>query len=49
MYSHMWSNIAAVKGIKKAANFINELSKKMTPDEIGKAEELAKKWMSKNS
>ena len=49
MYSHMWNNIAACKGIKKAEKFRNELSKKMTPDEIAKAEALAKKWMSKNS
>jgi TPR repeat protein len=49
MYSHMWNNIAAEKGITKAAKFRNELSKKMTPDEVGKAQELAKLWMSKFS
>lgn len=45
MYSHMWNNIAARKGIKKAAKFRNELEKKMTPAQIGEAQELAKVWM----
>jgi len=42
--SHMWSNLAGTNGDKNAVTNRNTVEKKMTPEEIEKAQEMARNW-----
>ena len=48
VYSHMWYNIAASNDFKGASKWRDELSNKMTSEEIAKAQELARECVKKN-
>ncbi|MBF0244430.1 MAG: SEL1-like repeat protein [Planctomycetes bacterium] len=41
--AHMWYNLSASNGNKDAAGFRDELAKEMTPADISKAQDLARK------
>lgn len=43
--AHMWYNLSAAYGEKRAAESRNAVAKQMTTDQIAQAEERAKKWM----
>jgi hypothetical protein len=42
--AHMWYNISASKGYSKARSALSELTEKMTPESIGKAQDMARNW-----
>jgi TPR repeat protein len=42
--AHMWSNIAAAKGVKGASKNRNKMEKKMTQVQIATAQRLAREW-----
>ena len=45
--AHMWLNLAASQEYKPAYGFREELSKKMTPTQLGEAQRLARQWKPK--
>ncbi|MBW1719856.1 MAG: sel1 repeat family protein [Deltaproteobacteria bacterium] len=44
VFAHMWYNISASKGYGKARSFLSELTQKMTPVSIAKAQDMARDW-----
>ena len=44
--AHMWYNLAAANGHKKAGGWRDELAKKMSPAAIEKAQAMARECMS---
>jgi TPR repeat protein len=42
--AHLWYNLAAARGLKEAEKARDEIAKKMTPQQISKAQELARNW-----
>ena len=46
--AHMWSNIAAANGGKAAAKNREEIAKTMTPEDISKAQAMARVCMNSN-
>jgi len=45
--AHMWINLAASKGHGEAIEMLNMVEKKMTPQQIEKAKEMARNWKPK--
>ena len=45
--AHMWANLAAAQGDKKAEKLRKQLAKLMTPAQIAKAQRLAREWKPK--
>ena len=45
--AHMWMNMAAAKGVKKAGKGRDFLEILMTPDQLSEAQRLAREWKSK--
>lgn len=45
--AHMWFNLAAASGHESAKSMRNEIARKMTPNQIADAQNLASKWESK--
>ena len=43
--AHMWLNIAASKGHKKARNHLEKLTDKMSCEQLAEAQMLARKWV----
>lgn len=43
----MWSSIAATHGDKDASEFRDQVARKMTPEEIARAKEMARAWKPK--
>ena len=43
--AHMWFNIAAANGAEDAGSNREAVAKKMTPEQIGKAQQMAAGWM----
>ena len=48
VYAHMWSNIAAANGSERARGNKDILVKEMTPQDISKAQDLARECVKKN-
>ena len=48
VYAHMWFNIAAANGDEKARDNMDILVKEMTPQDISKAQDLARECVKKN-
>jgi hypothetical protein len=48
VYAHMWWNIAAASGSEKARGYKGDLVKQMTPQDISKAQDLARECVKKN-
>ena len=48
VYAHMWANIAASDGSENARTLRGNLVKKMTPQDISKAQDLARECVKKN-
>ena len=48
VYAHMWWNIAASSGEKKASKNRDMVAKQMTPSQIEKAQDLARECVAKN-
>ena len=48
VYAHMWFNIAASNGYKDARDNKDNLVKQMTPQDISKAQDLARECVKKN-
>lgn len=48
VYAHMWWNIAAVDGNVNAINQKDMLNKYLTPQDISKAQDLARECVKKN-
>ena len=48
VYAHMWFNIAASNGYKDARDNKDDLVKRMTPQDISKAQDLARECVKKN-
>ena len=46
--AHMWFNIGAANGNKKARKYRDDLDGRMTSADISKAEKLAREWMAKH-
>ncbi len=46
--AHMWFNLAAAQGDKEAATKRDIVAKPMIPDQIAKAERLAREWLEKH-
>lgn len=46
--AHMWFNIAASRGHKKAKANLDRLTIKMSPDQIAEAQKLAREWVTMN-
>ncbi|MGU9962712.1 MAG: tetratricopeptide repeat protein [Candidatus Halichondribacter symbioticus] len=46
--AHMWYNLAASNGSELAPGNRNGVAKKMTPEQIGKAQDLARKCLANN-
>ena len=46
--AHMWYNLAATKGFETYANNRDRIAKYMTPQDISKAQAMAKECMSNN-
>ena len=42
--AHMWYNLAAAAGVSLAAEYRDLIEKRMTPDQITRAQELARNW-----
>ncbi|MBW1703235.1 MAG: sel1 repeat family protein, partial [Deltaproteobacteria bacterium] len=47
VFAHMWYNISASKGYSKARSALSELTQKMTPASIAKAQDMARDWKPK--
>jgi len=47
VYAHMWFNIAASSGYKKASEGRDIIAKEMTPAQIEKAQDLARECVRK--
>jgi len=45
--AHMWANLAAAQGDKKAEKLRKQLAKLMTPAQIAEAQRLAREWKPK--
>ena len=45
--AHMWFNLAGTNGDKNAVTNRNTVEKKMTPEEIEKAQEMVRNWKPK--
>ncbi len=45
--AHMWYNLAAARGMKIAGKVRDLLAEQMTPEQIAKAQKLARKWKPK--
>ena len=45
--AYMWASLAAAQGDEDAAQGLEKLEKKMTPDRIAEAQRLARKWKPK--
>ena len=45
--AHMWWNIAGSNGLEFAIEKINLLQEKMSPQQIEKAQEMARNWQPK--
>ena len=48
VYAHMWWNIAAASGSENAKGNKDILVKQMTPQDISKAQDLAREYVKKN-
>ena len=48
VYAHMWLNIAAASGSEQARSNKDILVKQMTPQDISKAQDLARECVKKN-
>lgn len=48
-YAHLWFNIAASQGHKKARIQLKKLTKKMSIHQVTKAQKLARAWAEKNN
>jgi TPR repeat protein len=48
VYAHMWLNIAAANGNEGARGSKDKVVKRMTPQDISKAQDLARKCVKKN-
>jgi len=48
VYAHMWWNIAGANGYEKARGYKGDLVKEMTPQDISKAQDLARECVKKN-
>ena len=46
--AHMWFNIAASSGYKDAKKFRDLFAKEMSPSQIEKAQDMARKWTAKH-
>ncbi len=46
--AHMWYNLAAAQGDKAAAKNRDIVATKMTPDDVSKAQRMAREWLSKH-
>ena len=46
--AHMWFDLAAAQGDDKAKENRDEAASEMTPDQIAKAQRLAREWMAKH-
>ena len=46
--AHLWFNLAAAQGHKKAQNGQEIVAKRMTPDQIAEAQRMAREWMAKH-
>ena len=42
--AHMWFNLCGSGGDKKGVEYRNDIEKKMTPQQIEKAQEMARNW-----
>ncbi len=47
--AHLWSNLAARRGLKEAAKARDDIARNMTPEQIISARLLAREWKPKNS
>ena len=46
--AHMWTNIAVANGEPEAENLRDEVARRLTPDQIAKAERMAQEWMAQH-
>ena len=46
--AHMWFSLSAANGDKFAAKSRNEITKRMTPTQVAKAQKLAQDWLQKH-
>ncbi len=46
--AHMWYNLAAAQGDKAAAKNRDIVATKMTPNDVSKAQRMAREWLSKH-
>ena len=46
--AHMWYNVASANGSKEAAEWRDEIAVRMAPEDISKAQEMARECMSSN-
>jgi hypothetical protein len=44
----MWLSLAAMQGYEKAQKGRDSLARKMAPDQVAKAELIARDWMAKH-
>jgi len=44
--AHKWFNLAAIRGERRAAHDRAELARDMTPEEVARAQRLAREWIS---
>jgi len=45
LMAHMYTNLAAAQGQENAEHNREAIARKMTPDQIGKAQQMARDWM----
>ena len=43
--AHKWFNLAAVRGIKEAKRWRNQIAAEMNPGQIAQAQKLAREWL----
>jgi TPR repeat protein len=48
VYSHMWLNIASSNGDQKAGEYRDSLAKKLTPQQLERAQQLARECVAKD-
>jgi len=48
VYSHMWHNIASSNGKEKAGEYRDSLAKKLTPQQLERAQQLARECVAKD-
>ena len=48
VYSHMWHNIASSNGREKAGEYRDSLAKKLTPQQLERAQQLARECVAKD-